>query len=106
MKNEKWNDCFIKALYERYPQKSQLMQALADLLHIEREAVYRRLRQDVVFSMQEVVKISAAWNISLDRITGIQSGLVPFFMQPVNYLEPSEQELKFLRNIICSINML
>ena len=106
MQNEKWNDCFIKALYERFPQKSQLMKELSDLLHIEREAVYRRLRQDVIFSMQEVVKISVAWNISLDRITGIHSGLVPFFMQPVNYLEPSEQELKFLRHIIHSVDLL
>ena len=105
MKNEKWNDSFIKALYEKYPQKSQLMKELSDLLHIEREAVYRRLRQDVIFSMQEVVKISAAWNISLDQITNIYSGLVPFFMQPVNYLEPSDQELKFLRHIIYSINL-
>ena len=106
MKEEKWNDCFIKTLYEKNPQKSQLMQALSNLLHIEREAVYRRLRQDVAFTIQEIVKISAAWNISLDKITGIHSGKIPFYMQPMNYLEPSEQELIFLREIIHSINLL
>jgi len=105
MEKGNWNDCFISTLYEKYPQKPQLMQALMDLLHIEREAVYRRLRQDVSFSIQEIAKISVAWNISLDRITGIHSGLVPFFMQSVNYIEPSEQELKFLREIIHSINL-
>ena len=106
MVKENWNECFIKTLYEKYPQKAQLMQALMDLLHIEREAVYRRLRQDVSFSIQEIIKISIAWNISLDRITGIYSGIVPFFMQPINYLAPSEQELKFLRQIIYSIHLL
>ena len=101
-----WYDGFIKALDERYSKRSKLIQALVDLLCIEREAVYRRLRKDVSFSIYEIIKISSAWNISLDKITGLNSGQIPFFMQPVNYIEPSKQELNFLREIIQSINLL
>ena len=103
---KKWNDSFIKTLQERYPQKSQLIQELMDLLHIERGAVCRRLRQDVTFSIQEIVKISSTWNISLDRITGTLSGEILFYMRQMNYLKPSEQEMFFLQNIIQSINLL
>jgi len=104
MKNEIWYDRFMEALFAKYPKKSQLAEALMDLLHIEREAAYRRLRKDVVFTIHEVVKISIAWSISLDSILHISSGKIPFLMQPVNYLEPSDEEVNFLMHIIQSIN--
>lgn len=104
MNNKLWYDCFIQALYEKYPKRSRLILALKDLLFIEREAVYRRLRKDVLFSIDEIVKIASEWHISLDKITGINSGKVPFLMQPINYINPSEEELKFLRQIIDSLN--
>ena len=102
----KWYDIFLETLSEKYPQKVQLMQALMDLLSIEREAVYRRLRKDVAFHVLEIVKISIEWNISLDKITGINMGQIPFQMQKVNYLNSSEQETQYLQRIIHSINSL
>ena len=102
----KWYDIFLEALSEKYPQKVQLVQALMDLLSIERESVYRRLRKDVAFHILEIVKISSEWNISLDRITGLKMQQVPFMMQKVDYLNSSEQELSYLQNIIYSINEL
>jgi len=103
MINETWDDSFIKVLYEKYPRRSHLIRVLMDLLCLEREAVYRRLRKDVAFSMHEVVKIASAWNISLDRITGIKSGEVPFLMRPINFITPSDDELKFLRQIVSAL---
>ena len=95
-----WYDCFLETLYEKFPQRTQLTQALMNLLSIEREAVYRRLRKDVIFPVQEIVKIASAWNISLDEITGINSGQIPFLMQKINYVNPSEKELSQLQEII------
>ena len=100
---KKWHDKFIEALDKKYPKRSHLVQALKDLLGIEREAVYRRLRNEVVFSTREIIEISIAWNISIDRLIGVSSGPIPFHLQPVNYIDPSEQELNFLRQIIESI---
>ena len=99
-----WHDIFIKALKDRHPNRPKLVLALMELLDIGREAVYRRLRNDVEFSFFEIIKIAKTWNISLDGIIGVNSEQIPFFMQPVNYIDPSKQELNFLRNVIQSIN--
>ena len=103
---DKWYDDFLEVLSKRHPHKVQLMQALMDLLGIEREAVYRRLRKDVSFHILEIVKISMAWNISLDKITGINVNQVPFQMQKMDYLDASDDEVSYLQYIIHSINEL
>ena len=93
MVNDTWYDYFVETILARYPKKTQLVQELVDLLCIEREAVYRRLRKDVAFTIQEAVTIALAWNISLDEITNISSGNVSFAMKAINYVDPSEKEM-------------
>jgi len=100
MENNTWYDCFLETLYQKYPQKSQLTEALMDLLSIEREAVYRRLRSDVVFPANEIAKIASAWNISLNDIVGINSSHISFKMQLWNYLNPSKEELIYMRYLV------
>ena len=105
MENE-WYDYFIESLYKKFPKKGQLAQELIDLLNIEREAIYRRLRKEVQFPALEIVKIATEWNISLDEIVSFCSGQVPFQMRQMNYLDPSDEEMKFLREVIQSISYL
>ncbi len=97
MVNKVWYDRFLEALFKKYPQKSKLTEALMDLLSLEREAVYRRLRNDVVFPASEIIKIASAWNISLDEIAGVNSNEILFKTQLWNYLNPSEEELNYIR---------
>ena len=106
MINEPWYNSFLATLSGRYPKKSQLARELMSLLSLEHEALYRRLRKDVKFTFQEIVKIAANWNISLDEIIGIHSEKIPFMMQPMDYLDPSKQEIYFLQHIIQSIKSL
>ena len=101
-----WYDYFIEILHKKYPKKTHLAQALMDLLCIEREAVYRRLRKDVVFPVHEIGKIATAWNISLDELIGVNMGQVSFQMRKINYCEPSEDDANFLRFVIQSMNYL
>ena len=101
-----WYDNFIKILLKRYPKKVQLAQELMDLLCIEREAAYRRLRKDVVFTLHEIVKIASEWNISLDEVTGVSSGQIHFQMRQMNYVSPPEEEVNFLQYVIQSITYL
>jgi len=91
-----WYDNFIELLYKRHPKKQDLVQELMDLLYIEREAVYRRLRKDVVFTANELAKIAIDWNISLDDIICINTDTVSFQMRKLNYINPSKQESDFL----------
>ena len=101
--NEDWEDDFIQRLYLKYPKRPHLIRALMELLELEREAVYRRLRKDVTFTIHEIVTIASAWNISLDKIAGINSGKIPFLMQRMNYIDPSKEEVKILQQIIQKI---
>jgi len=92
-----WYDVLIEKLNEKFPNKAQLVEALMKLLCIEREAVYRRLRKDVPFLAHEIITLAVAWNISLDELLGIHSGLISFQMQPLNYLDPSSKEMNNLK---------
>ena len=100
-----WYDIFIDNLHEKYPKKTQLVQEMINLLCIEREAVYRRLRKEVFFPAHEIVKIATTWNISLDEITGINSGLVPFKLVPINYLKPTKNEMIILQQRVRNLEL-
>lgn len=104
MENNVWYDLFLETLYKKFPKRQDLFKALSDLLFIEREAVYRRIRRDVVFTAYEIAKIATEWNISLDDVIGIDSGRVHFQMREINYLNPSEEEMKFLWAVIQGLN--
>jgi hypothetical protein len=99
--NNVWYDNFLDSLYERYPQKAQLTEALMDLLTIEREAVYRRLRKNVMFPFHEAVKIAKTWNISIDAIIGTGTGhLHPFRMQTLKYISPSKEDMDAMYSLV------
>jgi hypothetical protein len=81
-----------------------------DLLCIEREAVYRRLRKNVAFSFYDIARIVNTWNISIDKILEIVSDenhLFQMNMLPYNNLSKKDLEtmdswLAFLKNITSS----
>ena len=101
-----WYNCFLEALYKKYPHRPQLIEALMDLLSIEREAVYRRLRNEVLFSSNEIVKIAGAWNISIDEILNINIPQIQMFkVTMLQYVNPSEQELKSMQQMINFIDV-
>ncbi len=90
-------DKFLAALSERYPRKSDLVNELTHLLHLEKESVYRRLRKDVYFSAEETMRIAAAWSISVDNITKLNSEKNrPSHLRMVNYADPEESDYLLL----------
>ena len=52
------NANLIEAMKEKLPLKGQLADMLMDTLYIGKEAVYRRLRGEVPFTLQESALIS------------------------------------------------
>ena len=98
--NNVWYNIFLEELYKRYPQKPALIEALMGLLSIEREAAYRRLRKDVMFPVEEMVKIAASWGISLDEIIGIPSNEVSFKTKLLDYVTPSNKELENMQRTV------
>ncbi|MDR2585436.1 MAG: hypothetical protein LBC84_04345 [Prevotellaceae bacterium] len=88
---------FIKALEERHPRKSDLTNALLEILPLEKESIYRRLRKDIYFTIEEAMQIAEAWNISLDNILRIDPNKTrPFHFNMIEYVHPKEADYKIL----------
>ncbi len=67
----KLNTALIEAIKNKLPLKDSLAKTLMDILYIGKEAVYRRLRGEVPFTLSEASIISRKIGISLDKVIGI-----------------------------------
>lgn len=92
-----WYDNFIETLRKLYPKKADLAEALMDLLALEKESVYRRLRKQIIFPAHEIAKIAYTWGISMDEILGTDSHRVMFQMHLLNFSKPSKEMMSLLR---------
>jgi len=64
---------FMSALQKKISHKATLANTITDLLVIDKDAVYRRLRGEVNFSFTEMAIIARHLGISLDNIAGIEN---------------------------------
>ena len=64
---------FMAAVRSKIPHKATLANTIAELLDIDKDAVYRRLRGEVKFSFSEMAMIAKSLGISLDNIAGIDT---------------------------------
>jgi hypothetical protein len=76
---------------------------LADLLNLSQESVYRRFRNEVSFSFDEIVKIDAVYNLDLHALFGkfdqIKTDFTPFYSRQFSldgYLKDLKNLLQFL----------
>ena len=65
------NTGLVNAVREKLPSKDNLANALMDILYIGKEAIYRRLRGEVPFTLTEATIISRKLGISLDKMIGV-----------------------------------
>ena len=65
------NTGLVNAVKEKLPPKDNLANALMDILYIGKEAIYRRLRGEVPFTLAEAAVISRKLGISLDKMIGV-----------------------------------
>ena len=66
------NTGLVNAVREKLPSKENLANTLMDILYIGKEAIYRRLRGEVPFTLAEAAVISRKLGISLDKMIGSQ----------------------------------
>nr|WP_129731456.1 hypothetical protein [Parabacteroides goldsteinii] len=86
---------FIGAIREKIPHKATLTNTLVELLRLEREAVYRRMRGDVAFSFAEIAAISNKLGISLDNLAGTNPAKSrPYQLSLVEYIDPIEDDYR------------
>lgn len=83
------NTGLIEALKEKLPPKTNLANLLMDTLCIGREAIYRRLRGEVPFTLEEAALISRKLGVSLDKIVGVSfSANAVFDLNVVDHDDP------------------
>ena len=70
MQNE-LNTSLIEAVKEKLPLKENLANLLIDTLYIGKEAIYRRLRGEVPFTLEEAALISRKLGVSLDNVIAV-----------------------------------
>ena len=85
----------LQALKNRIPEQTKLVEALKEVLCMEKGAIYRRLRGEVPFTFFEVAKISEKLNIPLNKFINADSHLVDRFNMPFfEYADMSETDYK------------
>jgi len=107
MMNDQIYQALITEIQKKFSKNSVMVGALADILRIEKGAVYRRLRQEVPFTFDEIVNIAKNLNISLDNLAGIKNNKNALFqLQLQNFISPQESDyysfnsyIKFLRSL-------
>lgn len=88
MTTDTLNNSLIEAMKLKIPDGVNLANILMDVLYIGKEAVYRRLRGEVPFTLAEAAVLSKKLGISLDKIIGTSSSNSAMF--DLNFLHYSE----------------
>ena len=102
----------LSEIQKSFPKKAMMVSTLADILRIERGAVYRRLRQEVPFTFNEIAAIARNLKISLDNMIGLDHGKsIPFELRLPEFVSPQETDyyilnayVSFLRTLTQSEN--
>jgi hypothetical protein len=62
------NEIIVKTVLKNIPKNMKPVVYLMELLDLSRESVYRRIRKDIPFSVDELTKLALTLNFSLDEI--------------------------------------
>ncbi|MCD8071681.1 MAG: hypothetical protein LUE10_00570 [Alistipes sp.] len=101
MTTEQINNGLIETMRERVPAGMNLARVLMDLLCIGKEAVYRRLRGEVPFTLAEAAIVSGKLGISLDKLVGAgREGNAVFDLSFVRFDNPADTYNALIDNYI------
>lgn len=73
------NEIVVNNIRKNIPKEINIVPFLVDLLDLAKESTYRRIRNEIPFTFEEISKIALHLNISLDEIIGQSSGKRVFF---------------------------
>lgn len=86
---------FFEQLAAHFPSKGKMIESMSELLHVGRDAIYRRLRGETVLSAEEIITLARQFNISLDPPSQQD---VPIMYYPSGATTVSS-EVDFFRNL-------
>lgn len=101
MKQEIIHDNLLNAIREKVPHEENLASVLGNILCIGKEAIYRRLRGDVPFTLLETALISKEMNISVDSILeSVSPKSRPFQLKLTEFFNPLEIDFLMMENFV------
>ncbi|HNQ83133.1 MAG TPA: helix-turn-helix domain-containing protein, partial [Bacteroidales bacterium] len=69
---------FFQQIREKIPDNMSFVHEIAELLEISYDSAYRRIRGEKELSLEELVKLSKKFNLSLDALAGLDPNHVVF----------------------------
>lgn len=94
------NKNLIEELRLRISSNSELINSLSDILCLGKEAIYRRMRGEVQFSLEEASIVAYHMGFSLDTLSGISPLKRPFVFKIANFANPKEIDYKLITEFI------
>ncbi len=91
-----WNKILIDRILSKIPAHINPINYLADKLQLSKESVYRRIREEVPFTLEDIFTLSSDLSISLDEIMyssgkgSLNSRPVLFDLRSNNVLDPEK----------------
>lgn len=100
MKEEILYNSLLEEIAQKIPRKTEIVNTLAGMLCLGKEAVYRRLRREVPFTFNEVITISRQLGISLDNLeTDSSPKTQPFKLKLIEYINPAASDFALMEEM-------
>jgi len=96
MNKKTLHEYLIEELKFRIPNNSELVNKLNSILYIGKESIYRRLRGEVPFSLEEASIISYNLGLSLDGLNVTSPLKRPFVLKIANFANPQETDYRLI----------
>lgn len=91
----------LHAIRENIPHDTSIAKFLMEILYLSKEAIYRRLRGEVPFTLDEAGIICSRLRISLDNIINANNERSkPFQLQLTSYVNPAEIDYEQMQSYI------
>lgn len=94
----------LETIESRYPKRADAIEALATLLHIGKDGIYRRMRGDSVMSPDEMELLARTYNISLDTHVFRRSDAVMWSFNP--FVKTVHTFEDYLQQVLTDANMI
>lgn len=98
--NKQLVDELVAAIKQNLAKDENMISILSEIICLGKEAIYRRLRGEVDFSFEEIVRISLRFKISLDELASINNTKKAIFDMKLHQLPQSNLYNLYYKNLL------
>lgn len=107
MDTDALNKKFIEATKNKIGKGENIANIISDVLPLGKEAIYRRLRGDVVFTFSEIVTLSKHLGISIDNVAGsVFNENVLFELKSISFCDVGVKDYYMLEQLLSLVKLI